>query len=191
MSGGTSLPVQMTSFDAAKEGRNVNLTWETASEINSDHFEILHSTDGVNFESIGTLQAKGTTNQKSDYMYVDENPSDGIHYYQLAEYDNDGANEKFRIIAVNINSKVNAITQLFPNPSSNNISMYYNSTTGGLYKLTITNINGEALYFAHIPSMIGENRFKLTVEPYEEGTYFINLTDPNGTVSTIKVMKKN
>ncbi|MCX6181066.1 MAG: T9SS type A sorting domain-containing protein [Bacteroidetes bacterium] len=191
MSGGTSLPVQMTSFEAVKEGQDVILSWQTASEINSSYFDILHSTDGVNFEPIGKVDAAGNANHWSNYTFTHESPGDGIHYYQLSQYDNDGANEKFKVIAVNINSALNAITQLFPNPSSNNISLYYNSSSGGTYKLTINDINGNALYFAHIPSMIGENKFRLTVEPYEEGTYFINLTDPNGTVSSVKVQKRN
>lgn len=191
MSGGTSLPVQMTSFNAVKEENNVILSWETASEINSDHFEIMHSTDGVSFESIGSINAHGNTNHASEYSFVNENPADGIHYYQLVEYDVDGSSQTFRTLSVNISSKINTITQLFPNPTSNNISLYYNSTTGGTYKLTITDINGNALYFAHIPSMIGENKFKMTLEPYEEGIYFINLTDPTGTVSSVKVIKKN
>ncbi|MCX6181067.1 MAG: T9SS type A sorting domain-containing protein, partial [Bacteroidetes bacterium] len=191
MSGGSSLPVQMTSFEAKKDNDHVVLSWQTASEINSSYFEIMHSTDGVNFEAVGKVAAAGNSNHWLNYSFVHEGPGDGIHYYQLVEFDNDGASEKFKTLAVNITTKMNAITQLFPNPSSNNIDMYYNSSTGGTYKVTINDMNGNALYFAHIPSMIGENRFKMTVEPYEEGTYFINLTDPIGNVSSLKVVKRN
>jgi hypothetical protein len=190
MAGGTSLPVQMTSFEAAKDGKNVVLTWQTASEINSSYFNILHSTDGINFQSVGKISAEGTSNEWLNYSFTHENAAEGVNYYQLQEYDNDGANTKYKIIDVNINNGINAITQLSPNPSSNNILLYYNSNTGGTYKLTITDMNGNAQYFAHIPSMIGENKFKMTLQPYEEGTYFINLTDPAGVVSSVKVIKK-
>ena len=191
MSGGTSLPVQMTSFEAVKQGDNVNLSWQTASEINSSHFDVLHSTDAVHFESLGRVDAMGNKNTWTNYDFVHENAGNGVHYYQLSQFDNDGKNEKFKILAVNINNAVNIITQLFPNPSSNNVTLYYNSVAGGTYKVNITNINGDALYFAHSPSMAGENKFRMTVEPYDAGTYFINLTDPNGTVSSVKVIKNN
>ncbi|MFZ9956147.1 MAG: hypothetical protein ACO3E1_08475 [Flavobacteriales bacterium] len=61
-SGGTALPVQLTSFEAQKDGNNVQLHWQTGSEINSDHFEIMHSTDGINFEPIGTVPSAGSSN---------------------------------------------------------------------------------------------------------------------------------
>ena len=185
------LPVQLILFEAEKYKKDVLLTWQTASEINSSHFEILHSTNGVDFEVLATIGAAGNSYHRSDYYYIHQNPEEGIHYYQLVEYDNDGSFEKFKIVAVNINNKVNVITQLFPNPASENITLYFNSTTGGLYKLTITDMIGKTLYVACIPSIIGENKFKISLEPYEEGTYFIHLIDPNGGISSEKVIKKN
>ena len=190
MTAGTALPVQMTSFEAEKKGENVVLKWQTASEVNSDYFEIMHSVDGENFESVGKVHAAGNTHEWKDYSFIDEHPSEGIHYYQLMEYDADGKFEKFKTLAVNVNNAMNAITQLFPNPSSNHVTLYYNSSTGGAYKINITDLSGNTLYFAHIPSMIGENKFKMTLEPYAEGTYFINLSDPSGGVSSVKAIKK-
>ena len=45
----TVLPVDLLSFNGEKSGTIVNLNWETASEINSDYFEVLHSVDKINF----------------------------------------------------------------------------------------------------------------------------------------------
>lgn len=191
MGGGTSLPVQMTSFDAKKEGDNVGLSWQTASEINSDYFNILHSTDGENFEVLGTVNAAGNSTFWLDYYFVHQNVAEGIHYYQLEEVDRDGTRERFKIIVVNINNAVNAITQFYPNPSSSLITLYYNSAEGGIYFLNIVDMSGKELYTAQIPSVAGENKFNLTLQDFEAGTYLINLMDPRNEISTVRVMKKD
>ncbi len=189
MSGGTALPVELTSFSVDRDGNNAEISWQTAVEKNSDHFEILHSTDGENFELIGTIAAQGNTSTLTEYYFTHENISTGIHYYQLIEYDIDGKFEKFKIISLNQTSAIDIITQLFPNPASSNVNLYFNSFTGGIYKLNIYNTNGQSVYSAQIPGMIGENKFMVQLYSYPNGQYIISVTDPNGTASTIPFMK--
>ena len=190
-SGGTALPVQLTSFEAMKDNNNVLLHWQTGSEINSSHFTIMHSTDGNNFESIGTVSAAGSSNTWLDYEFSHENPGKGIHYYQLVQFDQDGTSEKFKVLTVNFNNAFNIITQLYPNPASNNLNLYYNSENGGTYKLNITDANGMNVYHAQIPTMIGDNKFLLPLSSYANGTYFITLTDPSNNSSSVTFVKQD
>jgi hypothetical protein len=58
--GNGPLPVELLSF----AGKNIDpktnhLTWETATEINSDYFQIERSTDADHFEKIGQIKAAG------------------------------------------------------------------------------------------------------------------------------------
>jgi hypothetical protein len=190
-SGGTALPVQLTSFEAQKDGENVQLHWQTGSEINSDHFEIMHSTDGTNFELMGSVPAAGSSNTWLDYEFYHETPGRGIHYYQLVEFDQDGSSEKFKTLTVNFNDAFNIITQLYPNPASNNLNMYYNSEKGGTYQLNIADVNGMSVYHAQIPTMIGNNKFLLPLSSYANGTYFITLSDPANNKSTVQFVKQD
>jgi hypothetical protein len=167
------------------------LHWQTGSEINSDHFEIMHSADGINFESIGTVPSAGSSNTWLDYEFYHENPGRGIHYYQLVQYDQDGSSEKFKVLTVNFNDAFNIITQLYPNPASNNLNMYYNSEKGGTYQLNITDVNGMSVYHAQIPTMIGDNKFILPLNSYANGTYFITLTDPSNSSSSVQFVKQD
>src|SRR6185436_11618988 len=52
---GSPLPVQLISFTAKAEDRQVNLQWTTASEFNNDRFELEKSTDALHYETIGTV----------------------------------------------------------------------------------------------------------------------------------------
>jgi len=190
-SGGTALPVQLTSFEAMKDNNNVLLHWQTGSEINSDRFEIMHSTDGVTFEKIGTMPAAGSSNDWLDYEFLHENPGRGIHYYQLVQFDQDGTSEKFKVLNINFNDAFNIITQLYPNPASDNLNMYYNSPEGGTYQLNITNGNGTNVYHAQIPTMPGDNKFLLPLSSYANGTYIITLVDPANNSSSVTFVKQD
>ncbi|MBK9736877.1 MAG: T9SS type A sorting domain-containing protein [Saprospiraceae bacterium] len=84
------LPVKLISFDAKKRQKQVVLDWVTASEINSDYFLIEKSADGINFQNIGKVTSKGTSDIKTNYQYIDLNPFTSQNYYRLVQYDVDG-----------------------------------------------------------------------------------------------------
>jgi hypothetical protein len=67
----TLLPVELMSFDVKRVQQNAHLTWQTASERNSDHFDIERSTNGKQFVKIGEVKAFGSTNQVQNYSYLD------------------------------------------------------------------------------------------------------------------------
>lgn len=56
-------PVELVRFEAEERSEQVQLNWETASEVNNSHFDILHSEDGRTFKKIGQIQGMGTTDE--------------------------------------------------------------------------------------------------------------------------------
>ena len=96
----TLLPVELISF-SGKEENGVNvLRWSTASEINSDFFEVEWSRDAIDWNTIGKMQAAGSSNFLLDYQFVHENFMSGINYYRLVQYDFNGDFETFNIISI-------------------------------------------------------------------------------------------
>ncbi|MCP4121589.1 MAG: choice-of-anchor D domain-containing protein [Bacteroidetes bacterium] len=87
------LSVELISFEAENVNDNSLLTWETASEINNDYFEIMHSLNGVDFNTIGATQGHGTTSAPHDYSFTHLLPPAGINYYRLAVFDFNGNSE--------------------------------------------------------------------------------------------------
>ena len=84
------LPVEFLSFKAVAKAQSVQLTWETASEINNDYFEVLRSVDGTNFKKIGEVAGSGNSTQVVEYTFEDKLPLAGVAYYQLKQVDYDG-----------------------------------------------------------------------------------------------------
>jgi hypothetical protein len=67
------LGVLFSSFTAESFDRNTLLKWTTVSEINSTYFSVERSENGIDFVSIGELNAAGESQSELDYEYVDEN----------------------------------------------------------------------------------------------------------------------
>lgn len=86
------LPSELIKFEVKQENqRKAQLNWSTATEHNTERFEVHHSTDGVIFTNLMTIQAAGNSVSILDYSIVHDTPSAGLNYYQLQVIDNDGS----------------------------------------------------------------------------------------------------
>ncbi len=106
----------MVSFNAIPQQKTVELRWETASEKNSAYFEVEKSIDGEYFEVIGQIAAAGSSIEMLTYSELDRNPTQGISYYRLKQFDLDGSFTKSEIRSVVYGSK--SSNKLIPNPSN-------------------------------------------------------------------------
>jgi hypothetical protein len=84
------LPVELIYFDGIGTTSFNKLIWSTASEHNSDYFQIERSIDGVEWKTIGTKTASGNSNTKIDYSFIDSFDDFVINYYRLVQVDYDG-----------------------------------------------------------------------------------------------------
>lgn len=111
------LPVKLIAFSVEKRSTAVTLSWRTASEQNSDRFEIERSRDGHTFDRMGTVAAKGTTSQPTDYHFIDDKyPNEAsLLYYRLRQVDADGTARYSPTRTVQL-EKVKALA-LYPNPA--------------------------------------------------------------------------
>ncbi len=95
-----TVPVTLIDFTASDKSGKSLLQWSTSTEINSSHFEVERSTDGRNFETIGTINANGNTNTRTDYQLYDYSPATGVNYYRLKIADKDGQFEYSKTVSI-------------------------------------------------------------------------------------------
>lgn len=115
-----SLPVELTNFlsYSLEETNEVQLVWETASEINNRHFEIEHSLDGRDFKIIGNVEGNGSTSLNQKYSFIHNTPFQGNNYYRLKQVNYDLSYEYsdviFQILENNkaVQIKVNSLNLL-------------------------------------------------------------------------------
>ena len=119
------LPVEIVNLTARIFGETNLLSWQTATEINNAGFEIQKSKSNTDdWQVIGFEEGKGTTNNRVDYTFIDENPYSGINYYRLKQLDYDGVYEYSKVVKVDYKSQ-NGFFSVFPNPSNGRINLQY------------------------------------------------------------------
>jgi hypothetical protein len=84
-----SLPVELTQFESETYPLWNVIKWATASEYNSDYFDLQISFDGDNWRSITLKDAAGFSNSEIKYSFIDYNQNE-LTYYKLIQFDNDG-----------------------------------------------------------------------------------------------------
>ncbi len=175
------LPVELTRFYAYDEDCKVFLNWETASETGASHYDVLRSTDGYDYERIGTVQAKGESLETQRYTFVDEKPS-ATNYYQLRQVDLDGSEEYFDKIIVEPKScqKRSTILKMFPNPVRETLSIELNSINDTEAQVVIFDMTGRT-HFSNIYSLMeGRQLLSIPTANLANGIYNVRIMTKDG-----------
>ncbi|MFN0187266.1 MAG: T9SS type A sorting domain-containing protein [Bacteroidia bacterium] len=118
-SGGVNpLPVEYISFNAIAKSNHVNVSWSTASEVNSDFFIVEKSTNGSTFSPIGKVNAAGFATTLQTYLFEDAKPVQGNNYYRLKQMDRNGTFEYSSVRVVNFKKSA---MNVYPNPVTDRV----------------------------------------------------------------------
>ena len=96
----TVLPTGLINYNGNYINSKSQLTWQTASEQNNSHFTLSHSTDGYQFNVIGTVMGAGNSTEIRDYRFIHNYPHPGMNYYKLKSTDYDGKEYSKGIVAI-------------------------------------------------------------------------------------------
>jgi len=182
-SGTYLLPVNMLSFTAAKQGEYSYITWETSQEINTHHFEIEHSKNGIDFEKIGEVAGAGNSDIVQKYSFLHRTPVTGMNYYRLKQVDLDGKTKYTELRSVKFNT-INSFT-VYPNPTTDKV--YINAEVkNATLDVSVITVDGKQIQ--HYANFHSGNSIDLSAFPNE--VYFIKIIESNGTVRLKKIIKK-
>lgn len=186
------LPVELLSFSADCFDGGVKLTWVTASELNSDHFEIERSRDGVKWDLVLTTPAAGNSNQIITYEVDDKGSKliDDILYYRLKQFDFDGVFKNYGPISINCLKSVNGHLTTYPNPSDNLFNIILNNDLLiGNSVIKITDLFGRLIYNNKINVTPGVNLFVLDLD-IKPGIYYISIDNNLHSSGIVKQVVK-
>ena len=168
------LPVTLVSFEARAAGVHAVLTWRTAQERNSHHFDVERSLDARTFEKIATLVAGGTVNRPTDYAYTDAKAAalgTSPLYYRLRQVDSDGQWSTGPVRAVSFLSTGQPGVVLFPNPGTGEVTLDLSSLPTGTYSVQVLDVTGRVLQRLTSPA----SQPMLDVRSLAAGTYFVQV----------------
>src|SRR5690554_43174 len=147
-----NVPVELTSFTAAINGDNVQLSWSTATEINNHRFEIERRFINNNIPGewimIGYKNGKGTTTEPQQYIYNDN--IKGINSasieYRLKQVDFNGHYTYSDVVKVD-NAGINGfiLRQNYPNPFNPVTTIEYFLNNEQHIKLVVYDVLGNEI----------------------------------------------
>ncbi|MBU2884755.1 T9SS type A sorting domain-containing protein [Gilvimarinus agarilyticus] len=170
-----SLPVELISFNLAADESNISITWQTASEINNDYFNLYRSDDGLSFEIITTVDGHGTTNEVQNYSYTDYPAVAGTYYYKLQQVDYDGVNEFFDTKRIEIGKSTTELT-VYPVPLAANQDFYVQySETNETVDARIYDLSGNLQYQLSTERESNKIRFASSELGLSPGIYVVQI----------------
>lgn len=176
----TPLPVNLVQFNAASEKGSVSVSWTTASESNSSHFDIERSANGKSWINIGTVSSYGESVKSKSYSFVDNAPANGENLYRLKMVDRDASFAYSRIISVSL-EPASAIS-IFPNPAYDKIMI---NSNGDVKQVTLTDITGRKIFQSEQVPSAGIDCRNLS-----SGIYIVTIARTTGAVEAHKVLVK-
>lgn len=186
---GTVLPIELISFTAEKynEGKDVLLKWNTASEINNDHFDVelaktTTENGALSFIKIGEIKGNGTSTIEHSYNFIDEELNKtSVRYYRLRQVDFDGSESYSPIRAVTFNKAPLQVSALYPNPVSDVLNYSLTSDYEQEVIISITNVLGQEIFYQTMQIDKGINTLNFNVNQLSQGIYFLNIKDDTKT----------
>lgn len=164
------LPIQLLNFTANDvQNQYVALSWQTASEENSDHFDVERSTDTSQFVKIVTVKAAGNSSTVQTYSAIDNFPVRGYNYYRLKDVDSNGSFAYSKIVMVKFGTGNAPL--IYPNP----VSSVFTAVPGSelIREIVIYNDQGRAVQFVMGNSTDAAMKVNISLLP--AGVYFLKV----------------
>jgi hypothetical protein len=187
--GVVTLPATLISFKGERINNSaVGLEWTSVDEKDLSRYEVERSTDGTQFASIGSVQAKDL--QRVTYPFTDGSPAFGNNYYRLKVVDDNGKFVYSNTIVVQFNQANPGLMAAVPNPAYQQISIRLSGYQKGEYTLRLYNTAGILFETRKInlrdhqqTEVMNRNRNMVP------GVYMVTLHDENNNkLSTVRLV---
>ncbi|HSD64153.1 MAG TPA: T9SS type A sorting domain-containing protein, partial [Ignavibacteriaceae bacterium] len=163
--------------------------WSTATETNNQGFEIQRKSVNRQFESIGFVKGYGTTTQRHQYSYVDNNILNGKFTYRLRQIDFDGSFTYSKEVEIDVNNPLQfTLSQNYPNPFNPITKIKYSVPSDGQVSLTVYNAIGQKVSeLVNGEVKVGSYEVSFDASDLSSGVYLYKI-QANGYTSTKKMI---
>lgn len=179
------LPVSLVYFEAECTGSAAVLQWQTASEMNTDHFLIEYSDDGLHYSYLATVDAAGNSDVVLNYSYAID--TDQPLYIKLYVVHQNGDPEELDALYLNcenvdIPQEITAFVSGF-----SEITLQATGLAEGLYDVQLFDAAGNLAMAQQLNVQVNTNTFVLHDEQLSAGLYILKFTGDNYFTYTKKL----
>ena len=185
-------PVELVDFEAIDRNKNVELSWATASELNSKEFEIekatLNESGKSSFVKIATEPASGKSNSIKTYgPIIDNDVNYGNTYvYRLRSIDLNGESSLSNEVEVSIDN----FFGVSPNPASSKATYSFSIGDNKFATIELYNVAGQMVKSIFAGSAKSSDQISIDVNDLPNGTYTIVLKTDDKTYTTKLSVRK-
>jgi hypothetical protein len=178
-------------FTGEKSGSSSILKWACTKEENVKQYNLLRSADGVNFTELKNISSKAINGNSSitlDYSYIDNQPYNSHNYYKLEQVKKSEQKKTSNIIDVIHGNETN-IT-IFPNPSSNEVSIDINLDKTTNATISLVDITGRIIKQVTTGLDKGKNIRVIDLSDCANGIYYITIRNNSVLNYSYKITKQ-
>jgi hypothetical protein len=164
------------------------LTWNTESELNNSHFELMRGRTKDVMSVLSTIPTKaqgGTSNTPLSYEFVDDKPSAKKLYYAVKEVDMNGSSSLSNIVEVTMNDDHFVALDAYPNPTSHTLNVSLNIPANNRLAVDIYDALGRLVYSQVHTATGGNEVLALDVSTLATGHYTLQIRSKTTDFSAI------
>ncbi len=179
-----ALPIEMVTFTANNIGDKVELSWNTATEVNNFGFEVQRAIQNSkviiqNWNDIGFVKGSGNSNSPKKYSFIDSNPIGGNNFeYRIKQIDNNGQYKYSKVVDLKLIPAQFELYQNYPNPFNPTTTIKYDLPVESRVVLKLYDVLGqEVATLLNTDQQAGIYNFQLSSEKYHlaSGVYIYRL----------------
>jgi len=181
------LPASLKYFEGSSTGNGNIISWATAAEQGTGSFDIQRSTDGINFNTIGSLPFSGNPGGNV-YSFTDAGAGH-TYYYRLVETSGTGKPAFSKSIVVARALKTGMISA-FPNPVMANLAIALNNDSKGTTKIIVHDPAGRVVQSQSLVKSGNQLNAVINMSGLPKGIYMVEVVIGNAFRSTQNVLKQ-
>ena len=183
------LDVKLINFFSSYKDGVVKLNWQAVTDKSFQYFDIEHSTDGVSFVRLKTMNATNS-GVIADYQFDHAGASEGNNFYRLRMVSNSGKISYSSVIRVSVkdakSKQPNYVNSFF----KNKVEMKLNSDKEEAIAVHLFSQAGKLIKYTEVRGNAGTNFIQMDgLESVAAGTYVLYIKKGDET-STQRIIKQ-
>ena len=157
--GGIMVPVELTSFTATSNDKEVILNWSTATELNNQGFEVQRKFGSNDFVTVGSIKGHGTTTFPNQYTFVDKILIPGKYFYRIKQIDFGGKYEYSQTVEINWSPfTAYKLEQNYPNPFNPSTKIKYSIPSAGTQRAVSVQLKVYDILGNEVATLVNEEK---------------------------------
>ncbi len=182
---GTGLVIDADVEDQAT--KRIRVSWNVEDNNGNVTYEVERSTDGENFQLVGTVTDPMETDNGIQYFeFFNITPKKGRSYYRVRAIEDNG-----NALLSDVDDAVifgdSELSLVYPNPANDLVTIEFFDTFDQEVTLEVVSINGKRMATIQLPANVERQQIDLSAFP--TGAYFIRMKYGKSDVKTVRVLK--